>query len=546
MTVRPPAGWDLSTEVVVVGSGGAGLVAALAATPSAVLVLEKAPVVGGTTAVSGGGLWLPNSRPVVEEVGRQPSEQIEAYICRVAGERVSDALIETFVDLAPDVVEFIERETNLDFQFAGYPDYHTDWEEASDEGNMIEPTIFDGSRLGDRLDDVRDDPHHRMPVPASEVYEAGGHAKFPEVADFEKLQQRKEDGKLATGRALIAGLYEACLDAGVEFRTETPARELVTENGEVVGIVTERDGEEFTVEAGAVVIAAGGLEWDEEMRENFLRGPVTGPMTPPSVEGDGIKLGMDVGADLGNMNEAWWFPAGRAHGETWDDGSPLYKMVWGRTLPGSIMVNEEGDRFCNEAGNYHDLTKSFHDFDPGEYDSRNIPAHLVVDQSYRDQYRLLSVGPDDETPDWLSTGDTLRALAVEIGVDPDGLESTVEAFNRHARNGNDPEFGRGETTYDNFVGDPDAEHPNLAPLDEPPFYAMEVHSGVIGTKGGLVTRPDAAVLNVHGDPIPGLYAASNSTAHVMGMGYAGAGATLGPNVVFGHQAGHHASVAVTE
>lgn len=541
MVENIPDAWDRETDVVIVGSGGSGLVAALAAESDDVLVLEKAQSIGGTTAVSGGGLWLPNSRPVVDEVGEQPDEQIRAYIRRCAGERVDDELIETFVELAPDVVDFVESETALEFQFAGYPDYHTDWEEASDEGNMIEPTLYDGTRLGENLDDIRDDPHHTFPVPASEIYEAGGHAKFATVADFDELERRSEADLLATGEALIAGLYEACLDAGVTFETEAPARELVVDDGEIVGVVADVDGEETFVGAGAVVIAAGGMDWDEDMRENFLRGPVTGPATPPQVEGDGMKLGMDVGADLGNTNEAWWFPTAHVPGQEWEDGSPLYSMVWGRTLPGSIMVNEDGERFCNEAGNYHDLGKRFHEFDPVSYEYENLPAYLVVDSGYREQYSLLTMAPGEDAPDWVAEGETLRDLAVGIDIDPDGLEATVEAFNEHAREGVDPAFGRGETAYDNFVGDPDTEHPNLAPLDEPPFYAVEVQSGIIGTKGGLVTRSDGAVLDVDGDPIDGLYAASNSTAHVMGMGYAGAGATLGPNVVFGYQAGKHAS-----
>ncbi|ADB62678.1 fumarate reductase/succinate dehydrogenase flavoprotein domain protein (plasmid) [Haloterrigena turkmenica DSM 5511] len=541
MVANSPEEWDREADVVIVGSGGAGLVAALAAESEDILVLEKAASIGGTTAVSGGGLWLPNSRPVLEEAGEQPAEQIHAYIRRCAGERVDDELIETFVELAPDVVDFVESETALEFQFAGYPDYHTDWEEASDEGNMIEPTLYDGTRLGENLDDIRDDPHHTFPVPASEIYEAGGHAKFATVADFDELERRNEADLLATGEALVAGLYEACLDAGVAFETEAPARELVVDDGEVVGVVAAVDEEETFVRAGAVVIAAGGMDWDEDMRENFLRGPVTGPATPPQVEGDGIKLGMDVGADLGNTNEAWWFPTAHVPGQRWEDGSPLYSMVWGRTLPGSIMVNEDGERFCNEAGNYHDLGKRFHTFDPETYEYENLPAYLVVDSGYREQYSLLTVAPGEEAPDWVAEGETLRDLAVELDVDPDGLEATVEAFNEHAREGVDPAFGRGETAYDNFVGDPDTDHPNLAPLNEPPFYAVEVHSGIIGTKGGLITRSDGTVLDVDADPIDGLYAASNSTAHVMGMGYAGAGATLGPNVVFGYQAGKHAS-----
>lgn len=541
MTENTVSEWDREVDVVVVGSGGAGLVAALSAGKDAeTLVLEKAGSVGGTTAVSGGGLWLPNSRPVVDAAGSQPPEEVEQHIRRVAGERVAGDLIERFVDRAPHVVDFIEEETGLEFQFAGYPDYHTDWEEASDDGHMIEPKLFDGTRLGERVDDVRDDPHHALPVPASEVYEAGGHAKFPQVADFDELKQRKEDGLLATGRALVAGLYDACLDSGIDVERGTPADELVVEDGEVVGLIATQDGEPLAIGAGAVVIAAGGLEWDEEMRENFLRGPVTGPATPPVSEGEGIKMGMDVGGKLGNMNEAWWFPTGHVPGETWEDGSPVYRMVWGRTLPHSIMVNEDGKRFCNEAGSYHDLGKRFHTFDPGGYDYENLPAYLVVDDAYRRKYRLLSVGPDDETPDWITVGETLRALAGKLGIDPDGLAETVARFNRHARKGEDPDFGRGQTEYDNFVGDPDAEHPNLGPLAEPPYYAMEVHSGVIGTKGGLVTDPNGAVLDVEGERIPGLYAASNSTAHVMGIGYAGAGATLGPNVVFGYEAGRSA------
>lgn len=540
MAEPAPDSWDQQTNVLIVGSGGSGLVAALAAQPADVLVLEKAPWIGGTTAVSGGGLWLPNSRPVVESVGEYPPEQVHAYIRRCAGERVDEELINTFVELAPKVLDFMESETALEFQFAGYPDYHTDWEEGRDEGNMVEPKLFDGTRLGERLADVRNDPHHTFPVPASEIYEVGGHAKFAQVADFEKLERRSENDQLATGRALIAGLYEGCLDSGVTFETEAPAQELVVNGNDVVGAVATINDERTFIGADAVVIAAGGMDWDEDMRENFLRGPVTGPATPPSVEGDGIKMGMDVGASLGNTNEAWWFPTGHVPGQTWEDGSPLYSMIWGRTLPGSIIINEAGERFCNEAGNYHDLTKRFHTFDPQTYDYENIPAYMVVDSTYRENYSLLTVAPGEKAPDWVVVGDTLQELAVELEVNPDGLKETISEFNEHAVEGTDPAFGRGETVYDNFVGDPNTAHPNLAPLDEPPFYAIEVHSGIIGTKGGLVTDPNGAVLGVTGEPITGLYAASNSTAHVMGMGYAGAGATLGPNVVFGYQAGKHA------
>lgn len=534
--------WQTETDVLVVGSGSAGLIAALAADDADVLVLEKAPVLGGTTAVSGGGMWLPNAPPIVEDMGKTPRDEVRGYLDQIVGDHIPDEMIDTFIDKVPEVVGFLERESPLDFQSTGYPDYHVELEGGSVDGHMIEPTLYDGTRLGDKLENVREDPHHPFPVPVSEVYEAGGHAKFAEVADFEELAQRVEDGILATGRALISGLYEACLDAEVEFMTATPATELVLDGDRVVGVIASDDGDELAIAAGAVVIAAGGMEWDEEMCDNFLRGPIEAPATPPYAEGDGIKMGMEIGAKVGNMNEAWWFPTGHVPGEEWEDGSPLYRMVWGpRTLPGSLMVNEDGERFCNESANYHDLGKTFHEFDPNDYDYRNIPAYSIMDQDYREQYGILTVEPDQDTPSWLTEAETLDELADELGVDGETLAETVERFNANARNHEDPDFHRGESHYDQFVGDPEAAHPNLAPVDTPPYYALEILPGCIGTKGGLVTAPNGQVLSVDEEPIPGLFAASNSTRHVMGMGYAGAGASLGPNAVFGYLAGREAA-----
>lgn len=540
-----PEQWDRTVDVAVIGSGGSGLLAALRASETVddVLVLEKANVVGGTTAVSGAGMWLPNSRPVVEAVGeKRDHKKLKTHLRRAIGERVPEDLVDAFLNTSPEVVEYMEERTGLEFQFTGYPDYHTDWPGGNEDGNMIEPTLFDGTRLGDNLDDIRDDPHHPLPTPVTDIYRNGGHAKFWENADFDDLYQKKEEGWLATGNALVAGLYEACLDADVVFELDAPANELITNGNTVVGVAAEVDDQGLLVGADSVIVAAGGMEWDEEMCENFLRGPLTAPASPPTSEGGGIRMGMDVGAKLGNTNEAWWFPTGRVPGDEWEDGSPLYRMVWGpRTLPGSIMINEAGERFCNEAGNYHDLTKTFHDFDPHEYGYENIPAYAVVDAEYRRNYRILSVSPTDDDPDWLPKADTLEGLAEQLDIDPGAFLETVEQFNEHAREGEDPEFHRGERAYDRFVGDPDAEHPNLGPVDEPPFYAIEIHPGAIGTKGGLVTNPDGRVLGVDESPIDGLYAASNSTAHVMGIGYVGAGATLGPNVVFGYRAGRSAA-----
>lgn len=541
--------WERAVDTVVIGSGGSGMLAALAASDAGAdtLVLEKAPELGGATAVSGGAMWLPNSEPLLDEIGEMDREKLVSYVRNVAGERVPEAMIERFVDASPGVAAYIDEKTALDLGFSGYPDYHPEWEGGHPKGQTIEPGIYDGTRLGEHLGDVRDNPQTPIPTSIGEMMNSGGMAKFPVVADWEELRERRDNDMLGTGRALIAGLYEACLDEGAEFETNAPAEELVTDDGAVVGVVATIDGEETCVRADSVVVATGGMEWDEEMCENFLAGPMTAPTSPPYNEGDGIEMGMDVGAKLGNMNEAWWCPAGRVPGEEWDDGSPLYRILLAeRTLPGTVMVNEDGERFCNESGNYVDLGKTFREFDPHEYDYANLPAYVVFDSSAREQYALLTVMPHQDDPEWLTSADTLRELAAKKGIDPDGLEAQIEQFNEYASEGVDPEFHRGESAHDTMTGDRDADHPNLGPVDDPPYYAIDVYAGSIGTKGGLVTTPDGAVVDVDEEPIPGLYAASNSTAHVMGIGYAGGGGTIGPNVVFGYLAGIAAADAALD
>jgi hypothetical protein len=207
------------------------------------------------------------------------------------------------------------------------------------------------------------------------------------------------------------------------------------------------------------------------------------------------------------------------------------------------MVNKHGERFANEAGNYDDIGKALHNFDPDTFGHPNIPSYIIFDASYRERYPVTvwRIGPDDPDPEWVTKADSIGDLGREIDIDPDALCETVETFNEHARDHQDPEHHRGESKYDQTFGDQRADHPNLSPVAEPPFYAIRVYPGSLGTKGGLFTTADAQVQHAEGDPIPGLYAASNSTAHVMGLGYVGGGATLGPNVTFGYIAGREAA-----
>ena len=307
-------------------------------------------------------------------------------------------------------------------------------------------------------------------------------------------------------------------------------------SGRVSGV---RLADGTVIEADAVVIATGGFEWDAGLVGSFLRGPMTSPASVPTNTGDGLRMAMAAGAELGTMREAWWVPTIRVPGAARPD-----LVLPERTRPGSIMVNRDGRRFTNEAANYNALGGAFHQFDVTSFRYANLPCWLVVDAAHLRRYGFLSLPPGSPAPDWFTTADTLDGLGAALGLPQGALAATVERFNTHAADGTDPDFGRGVSAYDGWNGDLD-RHPGpgatLGPLLEPPFHAVEVHSGCLGTKGGPRTTADGEVLHVGGGVIPGLYAAGNAMAGTTGMVYGGAGGTLGPAMVFGYRAGRHAA-----
>jgi succinate dehydrogenase/fumarate reductase flavoprotein subunit len=284
-------------------------------------------------------------------------------------------------------------------------------------------------------------------------------------------------------------------------------------------------------EADAVVLATGGFERDPDLARAFLRGPMLAPVGAPTARGDGLRMAMAAGADLGLMSEAWWCPAATLPGDA-IDGEPMHRLILTeRARPGCLLVNGRGVRFVDEAQNYNDLGRALQNFEPTSFSFPNVPAWLVFDGRYRRTYRLGPLSRRDPDPEWLSRGESLRELASAIDVPAEALEATVERFNDGAVRGEDPDFGRGSFPYDRFIGD-------LGPLDEPPFYAFRVLPGCLGTKGGPRTDADGRVLSiVDGEPIPGLYAAGNTAASPFGLAYPGAGGTLGPALVFGVRAG---------
>lgn len=537
-------------DVVVVGSGAAGLAAALSAADAGarVCVLEKAAKFGGTTAFSGGVAWVP-CNPFMTKAGATDTRELALeYLDRLSLGRTDRSLLEILVDRGSEALAFLDATTPLEFHALQFPDHHPEFPGGT-FGRSVIADIFDSRTLGDKQALLQDSPHFPVPISLLDMERAGvggALSDITEILSIKELTDRMQNGKVAAGAALIGGMLKSALDKGVDLRVNARAVKLLKDGERVTGVEVEIDGATTLVKASrGVILASGGFERNAELVRDFIRGPLEACLGAPSNEGDGQIMAMEAGAALGNMSEAWWQPASMIPGEEYQ-GLPFARLVVNeRSMPGAIMVNRQGQRFVNEAHNYNDIGRSFHTFDPVAFDFPNTPAYVVMHKPRLDRSAFLTRFPTDPVPNWLIEAPSLRELTGKIGVDPDGLEATVKRFNTFARQGKDPDFQRGESRYDGFHGDTNFEGPfqTLGPIEQGPFYAMRVYSGVLGTKGGAKTDEKAQVLSPRGKVISGLYAAGNAMAGVTGMAYPGAGGTIGPALTFGYIAGRNAASA---
>jgi succinate dehydrogenase/fumarate reductase flavoprotein subunit len=529
-----------SPDVVVIGSGASGAVAALTAAAAGLrtTVLEKAGSFGGTSALSGGGVWVPANR-FMGPLGISDSrDDALMYLRALTLGRVDDALLVQFVDSVNPMVDLLKRHTGIAFTpTARHSDYQPHLPGARPGGRTLTQGLYDLTRLGELADGLRAS-HTALPVTRAEV-EAWGEDMLDNW-DWVLIAQRMEQHVVGMGAALMGELLEACTRLGVVFRNHTRALELCRTPRRVTGVRAETPEGPLSISAEVgVVLASGGYEWNAAYVDRFLGVPMVAPGSPPTNDGDGLRMAMQVGATLGNMNEAWWAPMVTT-GDTYDE-QPLHRATSGvRALPGGVVVNRAGRRFANEAMNYNDFVKAMIQFDPGTYSYANLPCWLIFDAEFRRSYAVATLTPDAPTPAWLAQAETLEALAERLGIDGHGLDEALAEFNAHARLGRDPVFHRGENSYDQYRGDPRV-YPNrtLRPLGEGPYFGVELRLGCIGTKGGPVIDVHGRVVGADEHAIPGLYACGNVAAGVFGPGYPGAGATLSAGMTFGYIIGQH-------
>ena len=519
-------------NVVVAGSGAAGLTAALTAADLglSVVVIEKAGAFGGSTARSGGGIWAPGNAVLRDAGVTDTPGQARAYLAHVAGADVPALLREAFLEHGPGMLDLVLARTPLRLAWVpGYADYYPEAPGGLARGRSVEPVPFDSRKLGAELGRLAR-PYLPSPVAITQAeyrWLSLGPRHPRAMLAGARVAVRAARGRvrgrrvLSLGQALAAGLRAGLLASGVPVWLDTPMTGLEVQDSRVTGMYATRDDESVLIRARCgVLIATGGFERNEEMRRRYQREPAGPQWTTgaPGNTGDGILAGLEAGAATGLMDDAWWGPSIPL------PGGPYFCLAE-RSLPGCLLVNGAGQRFVNEAAPYVDAVHAMYDGNtPG---NPHIPAWLVFDQRYRDRYVFAGLPPGRPlSRRWYAAGAMVRAddlarLARESSVDAAGLVKTVTRFNEFAAAGRDEEFGRGDSAYDRYYGDPRVRpNPNLAPLARPPFYAAKIVPGDLGTKGGLRTDARARVLRDDGTAIPGLYAAGNASASVMGHSYA--------------------------
>ena len=561
--------WDETCDLLIVGSGGASMCAALLARRLGrrALIVEKLAKIGGSTGYSGGVWWIPNNL-VMKRAGVADShERARQYFDSVVtyhGAASNEARREAYLRSGPEMIEFLERE-GMQFKYAdGWSDYYDDRPGGEPRGRSLVAKLFNINELGDWKPRLAMYPGIHMPM-GSEEYPtlflakrtmAGKLMALALVGRLLKAKLLRRDVR-ANGAAIQGRMLQLALRAGIPIWTDTPVTELLVESGRVVGVLARREGREVRIRArDGVLINAGGFSRNRQMRDQYQPQPNAWQWTNanPGDTGEMIQAAQRLGAAVDCMNEAWWVITSLGPGETLPAGAVNPEGVaipfmhhLDLSLPYSIMVDQDGNRFCDEAGAYMEIGQRM--YQRHAETGKAVPSWVIMDARQRKYYPWGTAAPGQVPKEWLASGylkraDSLEALARLCGIDGQGVTATVRRFNEFCRTGRDADFGRGSRAFDRNHGDPTVKpNASLGPIEQGPFYAVAMYPADVGTAGGLVTDEDGRVLRGDGSVIDGLYATGNSTASVMGRSYPGAGASIGASFVFGYRAALHSAGA---
>ena len=562
--------YDHETELLVFGSGAGGLAASIFGTKRGlrVLLCEKSEQVGGTTATSGGIVWIPNTRQSREANCGDSEERARLYLKIELGDYYRADLIDAFLGSGGEALAALEDGTDVKFDLVGWPDYHPDQPGALPKGRSLQARSFDGRELGEDFKRVRP-PIHRlmllggMSIGADEVPHflrpfsswksfkhvtmrllryAGDRLRYPRGTD------------IRNGNALVARAFSTLKKTKAEIWLNSPLVELIHEGGRVIGAVVCKNGRNLRIRATCgVVLATGSFPRNPVMREKFASHfPHQETLAFTGNVGDGINAALAIGASVDThlASPGLWTPSSMVRDAQGNETAVIYGYL-DRGKPGVIAVDRQGRRFVNESNSYHDIVMAMFNHARETGEGKDSLYHFVCDRNFVRKYGLGLLRPSPMTlslkkwidSKYITVGDTLEELAKGIGVDPKTLVASVQRHNEFAKTGVDLDFGKGSNAYNHNLGDPSVKpNPNLAPIDEAPYIALRIHAATLGTTAGLRTDGDACVLGCDGRPIPGLYACGNELASVMRGLYPGGGVTLGPAIVFAYRAVKHLAV----
>lgn len=553
-----------SYDVVVIGSGAGGLSAAITAQHHglSVLVLEKHNKIGGSTAISGGAVWAPLNKKTAAAGHPDERQMVDNYLRQCVGNAGDPTTLAAFIDECGNAVDFLEREAGVQLAARTYsPDYHSDLEGAGMGGRSMDPVEFDGRLLGNAFKDLRDplpefmvlggmmitltDAKHLLNVTGS--FTSWKHGMKLVLRFFkDRLSGYHRGTRLVLGNALAARLFKAILDRRIPYVLNAHAKRLLRNTrGRIYAVEAEIEGKLHTIEARCgVVVATGGFPWSKVLREAYYPKP-TGPysMSPQENTGDGIEMAREHGADWATNHggPALWAPVS-IYTDHIGKITRYPHLVWDRAKPGLMAVNALGQRFVNESTSYHEFVRGMYRSHQQGHEA--IPAFLLCDSPFMEKWGMGLALPGGrsrnhlERDGYLIKSNTLEGLAKKLGIPEKNLIKSVARFNELAAAGQDKDFGKGSTAYNQYLGD--AEHqpnPCLGTLMQPPFYAVKVYPGDIGTAQGLRANAQAQVLDKHGSVIEGLWVAGNDMGSCMGGEYPAPGITLGPAMTFGYIAG---------